>query len=179
MTADPDCASTANWNDGQVTCRIHHLFTSPGHNYFGHHEKPAGEHPIEEHKRIELVAGRGIRGDRFFDHKQDYKGQLTFIDMDVVQAVRDFAGLPELPAAAFRRNVVVSGVDLNAWIGKRFRMGGVLLEGSEECRPCYWMDRACGKPGTEDLMRGRGGLRCRILESGFVDVGSARWEEMP
>lgn len=177
MSADLRCTSEADWNDGRMTCHIHHLFTSSGHNYFGHHEKPPGEHPIEEHESIELIAGRGVRGDRFFDHKENYKGQLTFIDMAVVQEVRDYADKPELPAAAFRRNVVVSGVDLNAWIGKRFRIGGILLEGVEECRPCYWMDRACGKSGTENLMKGQGGLRCRILESGLLDSGTKEWEE--
>ena len=178
MRADPDCASTVDWNDGPVNCRIRHVFTSPGHNYFGHHEKPPGEHPMEERERIELVAGRGIRGDRFFDHKENYKGQVTLLDMTVVEAVRGFAGQPELPAAVFRRNVVVSGVDLNAWIGKRFRIGDVLLEGCEECRPCYWMDRACGRPGTEELMKGQGGLRCRIVESGFLRPDEVKWEEV-
>ncbi len=154
-----------------MTATIHHLFTSPGHNYVGHHGKPPGGHPIEEHESIELVAGRGIRGDRFFDWKEDYKGQVTFIDLAVVDAVRGHAGNPALPASAFRRNVVVSGIDLNALVGRRFRLGGVLLEGSEECSPCYWMDEACGKPGTEELMKGRGGLRCRILESGSLRTG--------
>lgn len=159
-----------------MTPTIHHLFTSPGHNYFGHHEKPPGEHPIEEHESIELVAGRGIAGDRFFDWKDDYKGQLTLLDQAVVDAIRDHAGNPELPAAAFRRNVVVSGLDLNALIGERFLLNGILLEGTEECRPCYWMDRACGKSGTEDLMKGRGGLRCRILESGTLRTGPVTLE---
>jgi len=156
-----------------VTPTIHQLFTSPGHNYFGHHEKPPGEHPIEEHPSVELVAGRGIPGDRFFDFKDDYKGQLTFIDLAVVEAIRDHAGNPDLPASAFRRNVVVSGIDLNALVGARFRLNGILLEGTQECSPCYWMDRACGKPGTEALMKGRGGLRCRILESGTLHPGPA------
>jgi MOSC domain-containing protein YiiM len=159
-----------------VSPTIHHLFTSPGHNYFGHHEKPPGEHPIEEHESIELVAGRGIPGDRFFDWKDDYKGQVTFIDLAVVDAIRDHAGKPDLPAAAFRRNVVISGVDLNTLVGQRFHLNGILLEGTEECRPCYWMDRACGKDGTEDLMKGRGGLRCRIIESGTLQTGPARVE---
>lgn len=153
--------------------RIHHLITSPGHNYFGHHGRPGGAHPVMEHEEIELVAGKGIPGDRFFSWKDDYKGQLTLIDLAVIEEVRDHAGRPELPATAFRRNVVISGADLNALIGKRFRLGAALLEGSEECRPCYWMDRACGKDGTEDLMRGRGGLRCRILEDGALRLGTA------
>lgn len=179
MTGDPHCSPCPAGENAGVTPHLHHLFTSPGHNYFGHHEKPPGEHPIEEHASLELVAGRGIPGDRFFDFKDDYKGQLTFIDLAVIDAIREFAGQPDLPAAAFRRNVVVSGVDLNAWIGRRFRLNGILLEATEECRPCYWMDRACGKQGTEELMKGRGGLRCRIVESGTLTTGAATWEAAP
>lgn len=154
-----------------VPVTIHHLFTSPQHNYFGHHGREPGEHPAEEHAAIDLVAGRGVRNDRFFDWKDDYKGQLTLIDLAVIDTIREHAENPALPAAAFRRNVVLSGIDLNSLIGTRFRLGGIALEGTEECRPCYWMDTACGKPGTEDLMKGRGGLRCRILESGTLRTG--------
>lgn len=138
---------------------IHHLYTSPGHNFFGHHGEAAGEHPIIEHERIELLADRGIEGDRFLDFKDGYKGQITFIDQEVVEAVRSHLSKPELSASSFRRNVVVAGLDLNALVGKRFRLGGLLLEGTEECSPCYWMNEACGTPGTENFMKGSGGLR--------------------
>lgn len=65
--------------------RIEHLFVSPGHNFFGHYGKPPGEHPTVAVPRVECVAGRGIRGDRFFDHKEDYKGQITFFAMEVYE----------------------------------------------------------------------------------------------
>lgn len=154
-----------------MTATIRHLYTSPGHNFYGHHEKPPGTHETVSNESIELVAGRGIPGDRFFDWKDNYKGQVTFLDQAVVDDIRRHAGNPELPASTFRRNVVIDGLDLNALIGKTFRLGGVLLEGSEECSPCYWMDKACGKSGTEALMKGRGGLRCRILENGELQLG--------
>lgn len=152
---------------------LHHLFTSPGHNYFGRHGQESGDHETVEHDFIELVAGRGIPGDRFFDWKDSYKGQITFIDQAVIDDIRRHAGNPELSAGVFRRTVVISGVDLNSLIGKTFVIGGIRLEGVEECRPCYWMDEACGKPGTEELMKGRGGLRCRILGGGTLKHGPA------
>jgi hypothetical protein len=52
---------------------ILHLFISPGHNFFGHHGKPPDDHAILEVDEIECVAGKGIRGDRFFEHKLAYK----------------------------------------------------------------------------------------------------------
>ena len=163
----------------RMIVQLLHLFTSPGHNYFGHHGQKSGEHEIIEHDSIELVAGQGIPGDRFFGWKDDYKGQLTLIDQAVIEEIRRHAGNPELPASAFRRNVVISGVDLNALIGTTFSLNGIRLEATEECRPCYWMDEACGKPGTEEIMKGRGGLRCRIFDNGTLKRGSAELTQPP
>ena len=52
-------------------------------------------------------------------------------------------------------------------IGREFDLQGIRLFAVEECRPCYWMDTAIG-PGAEAWLRGRGGLRCRILTSGWL-----------
>ena len=57
---------------------IRHLYISPGHNFFGHYGGPPDHHPIVEVPAIECVAGRGLRGDRFIDYKENYKGQITF-----------------------------------------------------------------------------------------------------
>ena len=50
-----------------------------------------------------------------------------------------------------------------------------MFEGSEECRPCYWMDEAMGE-GAEVFLKGRGGLRCRILDDGELSLGEAEFE---
>lgn len=152
------------------TVEVKHLFVSPGHNYYGRHGKGSESHEIVDRDEIELVAGRGITGDRFFDYKEDYKGQVTLFDEATLSAVREEFDLPELSAAAFRRNVVTTGVDLNELIGKSFTLGEVELSGSEEARPCYWMDEACA-PGVETFLKGRGGLRCRIVRGGILRKG--------
>lgn len=157
---------------------IHGIYTSPGHNYFGHHGQDPGMHGHAEHEAAELVAGKGIPGDRFYGWKEDYKGQVTFIDRATIDIVREHAGNPGLESSAFRRNVVISGADLNALVGKVFRLGDAVLEGTQKCAPCYWMDEACGKKGTEKIMFNRGGLRCRILESGTIRKGSMELEEL-
>lgn len=149
---------------------IRSLFLSPGHNYFGHHGLEPGVYPIRQVAEIECVAGRGIRGDRFFDYKQDYKGQVTFFSSEVFEDVcRALATGPKSPGVT-RRNVITEGADLNALIGKRFTIQGVEFEGVCECTPCYWMDRAIA-PGAEDALKGRGGLRARILSSGTLHTG--------
>ena len=114
---------------------------------------------------IECVARRGIRGDRYFDFKDDYKGQITFFSLDVFDKLCDALKLHDCSLAAARRNVITRGVDLNDFIGREFEVQGVCLYGTEESAPCYWMDRAFA-PGARDFLKGRGGLRARILSDG-------------
>jgi len=147
-----------------------HLLISSGHDFFGRHGKGREDHGIEEREQLELVAGSGIVGDRFFDYKPDYKGQMTFFDFATYEEVREKFDLPDLEPSAFRRNVVIKGVSLPDLIGKRFKIGELEFTGSEESKPCYWMDQACA-PGTEEFLRGNGGLRCRIATGGTLVKG--------
>lgn len=154
----------------EATVEVTHLFISPGHNYYGRHGKGSEDHQILDCGELALVAGRGITGDRFFDYKEDYKGQITLFDEATFEAVKQEFSLPALRPSAFRRNVITRGIDLNELIGRRFSLGEVELSGSEEARPCYWMDEACA-PGVEEFLRGRGGLRCRIVVGGTLKKG--------
>jgi len=63
--------------------KVEQLYLSPGHNFFGHHEQAPGEHPLIEQTELHCIAGRGIRGDRFFDYKEQCKGQITFFSSEV------------------------------------------------------------------------------------------------
>jgi len=112
-----------------------HLFIPPGHNFYGHHGQPAGEHPIVPVEKIECLAGRGIRGDRFFDYKRDYQGQITFFALEVIEALARELNLTGLRPDFTRRNVFTRGVDLNTFVGVEFEVQGTLFVGTEECRP--------------------------------------------
>lgn len=146
---------------------IERLFISPGHNFIGHHGAPAGTEPTVEVEALECVAGHGVRGDRFFDHAPDYKGQITFFSREIIEALQRELGLPGARPEAARRNVFVSGIDLLTLVGVEFEVQGIRFFGTEECRPCYWMDGALG-PGANAWLRGRGGLRARILSDGTL-----------
>jgi MOSC domain-containing protein YiiM len=88
------------------------------------------------------VAGCGIRGDRFFEYKPDYKGQITFFAWETFEQLRRALGLPDAHPSGTRRNVITEGLDLNAHVGQEFEIQGVRFAGVEECRPCYWMNNA-------------------------------------
>ena len=144
-----------------------HFYVSSGHNYFGHHGKPSGSHPTLEVDSVECVAGRGLRGDRFFDFKDDYQGQVTLFASEVVDQLKQHLNLPDIAPSGLRRNIITAEVDLNSLIGQEFEVQGVCFLGTRECTPCYWMDQAFA-PGTEEFLKGRGGLRAKILTSGSL-----------
>jgi MOSC domain-containing protein YiiM len=145
------------------------LFLSPGHNYFGHHGRPPGEHPLLALPALHCLAGRGIEGDRFLDHQPDYRGQITFFAWETYADLCRLLRIPpsERSPGVFRRNVVTRGLDLPSLIGAEFEIQGVRFAGVGECKPCYWMDRAFA-PGAEAALQGKGGLRARILTDGFL-----------
>ena len=114
---------------------------------------------------VECVAGRGIRGDRYFDFKDDYKGQITLFSLEVFDELCAALGLRDCSPGAVRRNVFTRGVDLNRLIDQDFEIQGVRFHGTQEAAPCYWMDRAVA-PGAKEFLKGRGGLRAKILSDG-------------
>jgi MOSC domain-containing protein YiiM len=150
---------------------ICHLYISRGHNFFGHHGRAPDDFPVIEVPAIECVAGHGIRGDRFFDYRDDYKGEITFFSLDVLDELCGALELQACSPSLVRRNVIMHRVDLNSLIGQEFEVQGVRFFGTEECRPCFWMDQAIA-PGAEDFLKGRGGLRARILSEGTLRSNS-------
>jgi hypothetical protein len=147
------------------TMEIWHLFVSSGHNFVGHHGRDPDTHPMIETSEIECVAGRGIRDDRYFDFKDDYKGQITFFSVEVFDELCSAMQIRADSPSLARRNVITYGVDLNKLIGQEFELQGVRFFGMEECRPCYWMDGVFA-PGAQEFLKGRGGLRAKILTDG-------------
>jgi MOSC domain-containing protein YiiM len=147
--------------------KIRHIYISAGHNFFGHGDHSPGAHPVLEVPEIECVAGRGLRGDRFFDFKPDYKGQITFFAAETHAALSRELGIPDQPPSVYRRNVITEGVDLNTLIGREFEVQGIRFRGTAHCSPCHWMNEVVA-PGAETWLRNCGGLRAMILTDGTL-----------
>ncbi len=145
------------------------IWISSGHDFRGRHGLGRMDHGFTAVGEVECVAGKGLVGDRYFEFKEDFKGQITFFSAEVLEELQGEYGVVD--PTVLRRNVLVRGGDLEGLIGKRFTIQGVVFEGSEECKPCYWMDQAVGE-GAEDFLKGRcrGGLRARILTDGGIRV---------
>ncbi len=151
---------------------IHHLYISPGHNYFGHPAGQAGNHPTEDVASVEVKAGAGLVGDRFFGRGATFDGHVTFLAWEVVQLLQSTYALPIATAATFRRNVVVAGVPLNQLIGQEFALDGVQFRGTKHCAPCRWMESEVAT-GALQALKGRGGLRAQACSDGWLHKGPA------
>jgi MOSC domain-containing protein YiiM len=149
---------------------IEHIYISSGHNFFGHKGQPPGELPMIDCPEVQCVAGRGLDGDRFFDYKPDYVGQVTFFEGEVYDALCAEFGVTNRPPSVFRRNIITRGVALSSLIGEEFEVQGVRFLGTGECSPCEWMNVAFG-PGAEERLKGRGGLRAKVLSNGILRSG--------
>ena len=126
--------------------------------------------PIMEVNSIEILANKGIVGDRHFQNFNDPYNQLSLIESENIDEYNVKFGL-DIPYINFRRNVVTKGVQLNDLIGKKLKVGNVELEGVELCRPCRHLTEMLDQKNIlKEFMR-KGGLRCQILSSSKINVG--------
>ena len=126
--------------------------------------------PIKEVNSIEVLANKGIVGDRHFNDFNDPYNQLSLIESENIDEYNIKFGL-DIPYLNFRRNVVTTGIQLNDLIGKKLKVGNVELEGIELCRPCRHLTEMLNQKNIlKEFMR-KGGLRCKILSSSKISIG--------
>ncbi|MWG35744.1 MOSC domain-containing protein [Halomarina oriensis] len=141
------------------------------------HVAPESAAPVEPRDRVEAVADRGLRGDRYFAEAGTFSQSasetpkhLTLIEHEALVAVEDDYDVAVAPGE-HRRNVTVEGVALNHLVGERFRVGDAVCEGVELCEPCSYLERSLEKRGIREALVHRGGLRARVVESGEIATG--------
>lgn len=129
--------------------------------------------PMQAVQSAHAIAGQGLFGDRYFGvfrKGAPYpQGAITLIEAEALEAASVELGSPLAPGES-RRNVTTRGIRLNDLVGRRFRLGGALIEGYELCHPCIRLQRLAQKPLLKAL-RSRGGLRAYIVEGGEIAVG--------
>ena len=126
--------------------------------------------PIKEVKAIEVVANKGIVGDRHFDEFNDPYNQISMIESENIDYYNIKYGL-SIPYINFRRNIITQGIKLNDLVGKKFFVGDVHLEGVDLCRPCRHLAETLNQDNIIKEFLRRGGLRCQILSSSTLKVG--------
>lgn len=146
--------------------RVVQLWTAPAAG------APMAAHAAVEAAEVGLVGDRYAAGEGSFSRWPGPHRAVTVIAAEALRAAEAAFGV-SLAAGEHRRNVVVEGVDLEALLKRPFRIGGATLRGERRCAPCRYLVRVTGQEALFDALRGRGGLRCRVLEPGPIRVGDA------
>ena len=124
---------------------------------------------IKEVDSIEVLASKGIVGDRHFKDINYSHCQLTLIESEKIDFYNLKYGL-NISYIDFRRNVVSKGIRLNDLVGKKLLLGNAKIQGHDLCRPCKHLEETLkGQDIIREFLR-RGGLRCEILNSGTVNI---------
>ena len=125
---------------------------------------------IVEVKSIDVLANKGIVGDRHFNEYNDPYCQLSLIESENIDYYNTKYGL-NIPYTDFRRNVITKGINLNNLIGKKLQIGNVKVEGIDLCRPCKHLTKMLNQENILKEFLRRGGLRCQILSSSSISIG--------
>jgi len=143
------------------------LLASPVHRYEGRPEDGPAPAPAGELvEAIEIRAGLGIVGDRYFARPAHRQAAVTII---AVESLPEGADLRQV-----RRNILVRGLAVDDLRGSVLTLdsgdGPVRLRVRRPANPCAWMDATIG-PGAMQALRGKGGMRCEPLDDGRLRVG--------
>lgn len=156
---------------GEAMEDIHTLmarFPHPGRlEWIGLRERRGG--PVLGVAEALAQTGIGLLGDHYRSGAKATR-QVTLIQAEHLSVIAALCGRSELDPGVLRRNLVVSGINLLAFKGMRFRVGTVILEASGPCHPCSRMEEVLGSGGY-NVMRGHGGITARVLEGGPLRLG--------
>lgn len=153
------------------------LLVSPIHRFEGRPADGPLETPATELvDTIELRAGLGVVGDRYFGQRAHRDSSVTVQSAEALDAVATDLGAPRPGLEQTRRNILVRGADVEELIGTRFSLdsgdGAILFAEARPCRPCGWLEVTVG-PGAHRAFRNRGGVRSAPLADGRLRLGPA------
>lgn len=135
----------------------------------------AGEPQIEV-RTIDVVAGAGIEGDRYFGAKDEPGQNITLVEAEEIEAFGAEAGRG-IDLSSTRRNLVTRGVRLKDLVGREFTVGNVRLRGVELCEPCGGLGHRLSSvdftpAAVVRRFVHRAGIRADVVCSGSITVGA-------
>jgi MOSC domain-containing protein YiiM len=140
------------------------------------HITPKAEADMAAVDAVRAVPGRGLEGDRYFEHTGTYSEtpgtgrDITLIESEQIEVVEKELGVRLNPGDS-RRNITTRGVSLNDLVDREFHVGEVLVRGMRLCEPCDYMQKRAGVDGLMKALVHRGGLRVEIIAGGTIRVG--------
>ena len=133
--------------------------------------RPERRGNLLEMQRVVAIAGAGLEGDHRTEKANGSARQVTIISREFIAQIMHYSTKQDIHPGLLRRNLVISGINLNALRHQRFEIGDALFEAGALCHPCSRMETALGKGGVAAMI-GHGGLCCKILRSGSIALGN-------
>ena len=125
---------------------------------------------IEKVNNVEVVAGKGIKGDRNYHDYNEARKQITLIESESIDYYNQKFNT-NFSYLDLRRNLITKNIQLNELVGKKLSIGQIDIQVHDLCRPCNYLQGILGKDNIIKEFLRRGGLRCEILISGNIKVG--------
>ena len=117
-----------------------------------------------------LEKGKGIVNDRYYENFKEKKEQVTLINLEEINNFNKQVQ-QNIEPKDFRRNIIVSGIDLNKLIDKQIKINQVILKIHEICQPCKYLQDRLKLPSLVKLLVNKSGVRAEIIKSGNLSVG--------
>ena len=117
-----------------------------------------------------LEKDKGIVNDRYYDCYKDKKEQVTFINLEEIDTFNNNIG-KNVDYKDFRRNIIISGINLSKCINKKIIIQNVVLKIHELCQPCNYLQKKLGITNLVKMLVNKSGVRAEIISSGFISVG--------
>jgi len=99
---------------------------------------------VEVVESAQAVEGQGLDGDHRMTKTPGSARQVTLISREFIEAICRHTGDASIDPALLRRNLVISGMNMNLLRHQRLQIGDALLETTALCHPCSRMNEALG-----------------------------------
>lgn len=120
----------------------------------------------------QALVGLGLEGDHRCLKTPGSARQVTIISREYIHQIQQQLGKDFIDPIFLRRNLVISGMNLNLLRFQRLQIGEAIFETSALCDPCSRMDENLGVGGAA-AMFGYGGLCAKVVKGGLVRLGDA------
>lgn len=155
-------------SDTRFLERLRHSIAPGKLEWIGLRTERRGEINVVE--RAQALVGLGLEGDHRCLKTPGSARQVTIISREYIHQVAQQLGIEFIDPALLRRNLVISGMNMNLLRFQRLQIGEAIFETSALCDPCSRMDENLGKGGAA-AMFGYGGLCAKIIQAGWISVG--------
>lgn len=120
----------------------------------------------------QALVGLGLEGDHRCLKSPGSARQVTIISREYIHQIAQQLGMDFIDPTLLRRNLIISGMNMNLLRFQRLQIGEAIFETSALCDPCSRMDENLGAGGAA-AMFGYGGLCAKVVKGGLIGVGDS------